>query len=223
MRRLLTIVALALLLLTGCGQREAAKSAEQARQADAAVAGDLIKALSESLDIDGWKARARVWLDLVQQSERSTAVVVAALSPEGPPRVTTTEQGAISNPAQFIAEAQKQVGRTEAENADRAAWQGIAGMLATYAGALASGNLYSVILTAISGAGGAGAIILGAMKTLGALRKRDDALVDAVKTGDLLAEAKTPEEIQTVKDTAAIRQQINGTKPLIEKALSRKA
>ena len=217
---LLIIASLALL---GCGQREAAKAAEQARQADAAVAADLIKALSESLEIETWKARASAWLLLVQQSERSNAVVVAALSPEGPPRVNTSEQMALANPSQFISEAQKQVGRVESENAENEAWRGIPAILATYAGALSNGNLMSVILTAVSGAGGAGAIILGAIKTIGALRKREEAIADAVKTGDELAGAITPEEIASVKESAAERQRINGTKHLIERAISKKA
>lgn len=219
MRYLSVVVLGFVLVLCGCGTREAAKAAEQARQADAAAARDMVLALTQALDIEKMTERVKVWIKLVQQAERSSAVAVAALSPDQPVQVNTSEEQAIREPDSFIAAAQKQVGRAEQEIEENQKWRGAAQVIGTWAAALAAGNPWVTMLT---GGGGLAALIASALGAAKAIGTRTKALQDAVRTGDELAEAKTPEEITAVKQAAAKRQAANGTKTLIDKALKAK-
>lgn len=215
-------------ILVGCGQqREAAKAAEQGRQASEAVAKDLVAAFKDAaLTLEGWKARAGTWLKLTVQAEASTAVAVKALSPDGPPQVTTSPDMAIQEPDRFCAEAQRQIGRAEQEIENNQRMALLAKWLGTYAASLVGGDLVTGLLTGVGGLSGAGALVLGAWKAVAAFRRRGEeiattekALVEAVRTGDELAAAEDDTAVKQVKKAAAMRQAQAGTKAKIEKAL----
>jgi hypothetical protein len=204
------------LVMCGCGNREAARAAEQARQADAAVARDMVLALSQALDFEKMTERIKVWIKLIQQAERSSGVAVVALSPDEPVEVKTSEAQAIQDPDWFVGEAQKQVGRAEQEIEENRKWRSAAQVVGTWAAALAAGNPW---VTALTGGGGIAALIATALGVAKSISSRGKALVESVRTGDELAAATTPEEVSAVKKAAAKRQTENGTRPLIAKAL----
>lgn len=206
-----------LVLVAGCAShREAAKATVMAQQAQVAVARDMALALAGTLDVAAWRERVRIWRQLVVIAEQASGTAVQALAPDGPPQVPTTEAKAIETPEVFIGEVQRQIGRAESENQSNARWQAVAQVFGTWAAAAAGGDWLTTLLTG----GGVGGLLLGvAGKAWMAMRKRDQALVEVVRTSNELEQAETPEAAEQIKKRAEKRQRAAGNHTLVAKAL----
>lgn len=147
-------------------------------------------------------------------AEHSLGPVIKLLSAgQDVPPVRTSVEQALGDTPGFVSDLAVQQGKAEleAEGAERDSrfWSGVS---ATGEG-LVSGLLMSL--------GGSGLVGAGVLRLYGAYRTAQKAVKDAVETGDALAGAKTDDEIKKVKEESAKKQERNGTKKAIDKALGK--
>ena len=225
----LAVLILAGLVMVGCASsREAGASAIQAQQASQGIAKvatgpEVVKALATMTpeQRQALEPVLRQIVDLANQAAESLSPVVARLTVDEPAaEVRTSVEQAVTDPKGFIADAQRQAGRAEAEveHAQKVsrAWK----VVANYGAALGD-SLLSQLLLGGGTAGllaAAGGIAMRAKKVIGGLH-------DAV--GDAVSYAKDVEAVDP-KDTKAIEevrkkhkalQEANGTRDTIKSKL----
>lgn len=215
------LAALLLLSAIGCApMRQAAAAATQAQQAGTGAAKiaagpEMAQALA---DLEPEK-RAQIEKLLAQivalgnQVASSLSPVIARLTVDDPAApVRTTVDQAVSDTAQFVADAQMQAGRAEAEVEQAHAISDALHVAASYGQAIA-GSLMSQLLLGTGGAGlvaAAGAIAVRVKSSFGTLKR---SLEDAVQFGSdaLAVDPKDSDQVAELKERHKAKQAARGT------------
>jgi hypothetical protein len=180
---------LILLCLCGCTSREVAKSAIQAEQAFKAISSVTKEDNTRKLADAGSVAMAPV-VDYLSDGERIG--------------VDTTPESAIEDPNGFALKAAIQSGKAQQEVATIRAWK------------QAAGDWTSLLAAGLAGSGGLGLV---AAKILTTINRYKNGLKDAIHYGKAVQEAETDDDVQKIKEEHAKRQELNGTKQVIDKAI----
>lgn len=198
MSKLLIVV----IFLAGCAStRETSKLAIMSQQASTAGARLATKLAATELTAEQRKAVEQI-AELCKRSAEAMGPVVRVLGPPAPGSTSTEDTDS------FTKDMLKQQGKAEVE-AESVEQQRL---FIEQFSSVGSGVLSQLLL----GLGGTGVVGTLVMRLL----QYKKSVKDAVECGDDLAEAMTPEEIKSVKQKHALRQHKNGTKGIIEKALS---
>lgn len=206
----------------GCSTRESAKAAKQADQSMQASAQllaspELVTALSSLPEENSpiVQETFRQIQDLLAQGRRSQAPVIARLEGDEPVTVATTVEMAKHEPKLFIDLSTTQAAAAAAEADDAKAGSGILSLAVKIAASV------GISLGSLGTGGVIGAILAGAPLARSLWRNRK-ALIDAVKTGEVLAEIDPDDAtaLSQAKKTQADAQDANGTRALIKDALA---
>lgn len=196
------LIILLALVLVGCSHRENAKAAIQTQQAIVA-SQQILRTHASELPKEFYDHLST----LLTSANTSIEPVIADLSADENIKVDTTVDEAINSPKTFERKAIKQAARAGIESENNAAWSSM----------LPSEDILSMLMLALTGTGGAGLVVA---KLLQVYKRSRDALEDQVAyTKDRVA-AKTPEEVDAIKEKHAARQTKRGTKTIIERSLN---
>ena len=211
-------------VLAGCSSsRESAASAIQAQQAAQGIAkiatgpkvGETLATLTPE-QRQALEPVLRSIVDLANQAAASLSPVVARLTVDEPAaEIRTSVEQAAANPRTFIAEAQRQAGRAEAE-VEHAKQSAALWLVAADFGAAVGDSLLSQLLL---GGGTASALLAAGF---GIIRNRGlkNALGDAVAFGKeaLEVDPKDTKAIRDLQDKHRTKQLANRTNHIIKQA-----